>query len=719
MANTKDDSKAETKGTTKANATDAKTPEKTTSAAKETEPEAAKLEAAKNACNAARQRIYQDVKKYPEFKLLYVKGTKGKMPRLLEPETPFADERMVKAYAKLKRDFDSLIAARNAQDETRDAMEQEAKPGKPKGKKSTSGTKVPASPARHDATKQTHAKADAAADANDTGTPQKPSKASKASAGKMAGDGNAPSSCTQANGTKRKEAHTSTQKATDKAKAGKPKDAVKRDAAPEDDVQRQKDSRSHETAVTAPDDAKAPDGKQTAQRDASGDGTVYTSALAKDTATKAIAKADASVTHAIKKATGDKEGGGHGTQQGNDGKGQKPADTANGHDEKDAPRNDAKDGNGTKPVTEGNTQASADGNRQKAKASTDRAQKDKASVTSKAQKPKAPANDKTQKQSAAKAQKTADAPKPADNDKSEQPSKGTKTVHTHGGNAGKGKKVPKGESAADAASDTTPKGMPETQRAMSVDDHDTAGNDGKASNDAAKASRSHAVTQRTDKVDSPDGSKRDETAKPSPASHVEQPSEPSTTADGKKPTHMASDGAEGKHAEIGDAVAHADGRQDAEVPNSDDITCVKPHEASDTSDMAHGDGGVLSGITPSDGRAKAEVEAADEPLAQTAAEQDDMNDRMSCHDDALTCSFNKAPDEVVERIGTLEDDAIHGAPVYAHRSKAQWNHDGVSGRVRVRTEIGTESRAANVRHAGAEAGFLGRIGRAFRSLFKR
>ena len=741
MANTKDDNKATTNGVTKANATDAKTQKGTTSVANETTSEAAKLKAAKNACNAARQRIYQDVNKYPEFKLLYLKGTKGKMPCLLEPETPFADERMVKAYAKLKRDFDSLIAARNAQDEIRNAMAKETKAGKP-----TSDTKTPASQV-----KQTRAKADAADDANGTVTPQKPSKGH---AGKTAGDGNAASAGVQANGTNRKEAHASTQKTGDKAESGKPKDTVKRGATPEDDVQRQQSPRSHETAATAPDD------KQTTQRDASGKDTTGALTLAKDTTAKAIAKADASVTHAIKKVTEAKEVERHGVRQGNGDKATKQVSTANGHDEKDAPHNDVQGSKGAKPVMEGNTQTLADGNRQKAKPSTGETQKDKASVMSKAQ-----------KSSAGKAQKTADVPKPAESDKgsasttggrkatpgsrkaastpehkkqttkatkrsdargsntdekrqngssaaasheSEQPSQNAKPVRTHGGNAGNGKKATKGESVVDAS----PKGMSATQNTMVADNHDMAGNDGnKVSKNTVKASRSHAVAQRADKVDSPDDSNHDDAAKPSPASHADQPSASVATADDKMTTHTASDDAGSKHAESakapeGDVVTHDDGRQDTNVPDGDDAMSAKSHATPDTPS-------VPSGVVPSDVQAKAEEEAADEPLAQTAAEQDDMNDRMSCNDDAQTCSFNKAPDEVIERIGTLEDDAIHGAPVYAHRSKARWNHEGMPGHVRVRTEIGTESHAANARHAGAETGFLGRIGRAFRNLLKR
>lgn len=774
MANTKDDNKATTNGVTKANATDAKTQKGTTSVANETTSEAARLKAAKNACNAARQRIYQDVNKYPEFKLLYLKGTKGKMPCLLEPETPFADERMVKAYAKLKRDFDSLIAARNAQDEIRNAMAKETETGKPKVKKPTSDTKTPASQA-----KQTCAKADAADDANGAVTPQKPSKEH---AGKTAGDGNATSVGVKANGMKRKEAHAGAQKTGDKAESGKPKDTVKRGATPEDDTQRQKNPRIHETAAIAPDDAKTSDGKQTTQRDASGDGTTGTLTLAKDTAAKAIAKADASVTHAIKKVTEAKEGERHGMRQGGGDKATKQVITANGHDEKDTPHNDEKDGKDAKPVTEGNTQMPADGNRQKAKPSTGGTQKDKASaankgqkakasVTSKTQKPKAPADDKTQKPSAGKAQKTVDVPKPAESDKgsasttssrkatpgsrkaastpehkkqatkatkrsdsrgsntdekrqngstaaasheSEQPSRDAKPVRAHGRNAGNGKKATKGESVVDAS----PKGMSETQNTMVADDHNMAGNDGnKVSKDTVKASRSHAVAQRADKVDSPDDNNHDDAAKPSPASHADQPSASVATADDKMTTHAASDDAGGKHAESakateGDVVAHDDGRQDTNVQDGDDATSTTPHA---TPDMPS----VPSGVVPSDVQAKVEEEAADEPLAQTAAEQGDMNDRMSCNDDAQTCSFNKAPDEVIERIGTLEDDAIHGAPVYAHRSKAQWNHEGMPGHVRVRTEIGTESHAANARHAGAETGFLGRIGRAFRNLLKR
>ena len=689
MANTKDDNKATTNGVTKANATDAKTQKGTTSVANETTSEAAKLKAAKNACNAARQRIYQDVNKYPEFKLLYLKGTKGKMPCLLEPETPFADERMVKAYAKLKRDFDSLIAARNAQDEIRNAMAKETKAGKP-----TSDTKTPASQV-----KQTRAKADAADDANGTVTPQKPSKGH---AGKTAGDGNAASAGVQANGTNRKEAHASTQKTGDKAESGKPKDTVKRGATPEDDVQRQQSPRSHETAATAPDD------KQTTQRDASGKDTTGALTLAKDTTAKAIAKADASVTHAIKKVTEAKEVERHGVRQGNGDKATKQVSTANGHDEKDAPHNDVQGSKGPKPAESDKGSASTTGGRKATPGSR------KAASTPEHKKQTTKATKRSDARGSNTDEKRQNGSSAAASHESEQPSQNAKPVRTHGGNAGNGKKATKGESVVDAS----PKGMSATQNTMVADNHDMAGNDGnKVSKNTVKASRSHAVAQRADKVDSPDDSNHDDAAKPSPASHADQPSASVATADDKMTTHTASDDAGSKHAESakapeGDVVTHDDGRQDTNVPDGDDAMSAKSHATPDTPS-------VPSGVVPSDVQAKAEEEAADEPLAQTTAEQDDMNDRMSCNDDAQTCSFNKAPDEVIERIGTLEDDAIHGAPVYAHRSKAQWNHEGMPGHVRVRTEIGTESHAANARHAGAETGFLGRIGRAFRNLLKR
>ena len=94
-------------------------------------------------------------------------------------------------------------------------------------------------------------------------------------------------------------------------------------------------------------------------------------------------------------------------------------------------------------------------------------------------------------------------------------------------------------------------------------------------------------------------------------------------------------------------------------------------------------------------------------------------DRMSCHDDTQTYSFDKAPDEVIERIGTLDEDAMHGVPVYAHRSRAQWSHNGITGRTRVHasTEVDTSVRSAQ--HMATDGGLLGRIGRAFRSLFGR
>lgn len=177
----------------------------------------------------------------------------------------------------------------------------------------------------------------------------------------------------------------------------------------------------------------------------------------------------------------------------------------------------------------------------------------------------------------------------------------------------------------------------------------------------------------------------------------------------------ASDAKPAERAAQGTSQKQAAPRQDAK--QEDDVT---PHAAE------QGGGKASPAVTPSDDAERhdgaekpAEPSASvteHEPVAESSVT---APDRMSCHDDAQTCSFDKAPDEVIERIGTLDEDAIHDVPVYAHRSRAQWSHDGVAGRTRVHASTETDVRVRSAQHIATDGGLFGRIGRAFRSLFRR
>lgn len=700
-------------------------------------PADAALETAQRNANAARQRIRNNINKHPEFELLYVAGGKGEMPRVLSPETPFEDAQMSKAYDKLRKDVDSLIEARKNSDRLRDdrKTEKAAKNPSSKSSKPMTGDKETATvtAAAHD-TAKLHG-----------GKPAKEGRAAKTpTAGKPQGASDTKK------GNSDESHHTEAAQKEDAASAPNVKPAKKaseeKQAGGDDQhatsASQRKPRQAHETHdVTAKADdtgdrskpsanGKASDSKPMAQRTTKSDGTAGTGTLAltKDDAAKPTAEAngDATKKSAENAKPHDKKTDAGDTKGVNKTAGAKSEamETTNGNDgakqasikaKQSEQKQDSKGNNGVTAVTAGSEKQAT--SEKPAKQTAERkqptsakpaiaAQEDgKATVTT----AKPDTKDIPERTDAHVADDAATQhdKQDANANATKQPQQKAETKRTQG--KGQQEMATSSHVKADnAAEETIKPAARQSVKPMAEPDNAHCSKAATADTPAsAKANNEHAESSKHDEGKADIGDDGRQKAKQPDAMKPQASGDSAVTASDAKPAERAAQRTSQKQAAP---------RQDAK--QEDDAT---PHAAEQ-----QGGGKESPAVTPSDdaeGHDGTEKPAEPstsvtehEPVAESSVTEPD---RMSCHDDAQTCSFDKAPDEVIERIGTLDEDVIHDVPVYAHRSRAQWSHDGIAGHARVHASTETDVDARSAQHMATDGGFFGRIGRAFRSLFGR
>lgn len=683
----------------------------------------ADLATAQRKCESARQRVYQDTKKYPELKLLYVAGGKGVMPQVRTPETPFEDEQMSKAYDKLKRDVDSFIEARRVLDRLRDDRKAQKKETKKRtgdkskkpateGKVSTTGaaaTQEAMKPHNDKTAKDGRmTKISAAGKPQDKGNTKK-------------GDINEPHRAE----TAQKEGMASVPNATPTEKAPEDKQTGK-GSAHANPASRQKPHQEHDvTAKTddtkdgskPSDNGKASNGKPIAQRVAKSDGTAGTDtqALAKRDASKPTPEASSNVPkrqaenakpHGKKAGTGDAK-----DTKNVDGTKTVGADTVKENDDTkkvpmkakpSEPKHDGNGDNGASIVTAGNDKPQASNGRKRPPV-TPASQEDAKATTDKSS-----AKDSTEhidNHDVLTQHGKNDTVVPV----AEKPRKqGAENKQTRG--KVQQETVPPSHDNTGSTTEASIKPAIE-QNIKPIAESGNAHDSKEVTADApapVKVSDEHAPAPKQDENKAGIGDDDKQNVKqPDIEQHTAsyEPAAAAAASDAKPAERKAREASQKKTAkkqdvkQEDDATSHA-----AEQKVRKEQPVVAPSDDAESHDAA-------------EKPAETSVDVAEhETVSENSVTEPD---RMSCHDDTQTYSFDKAPDEVIERIGTLDEDAMHGVPVYAHRSRAQWSHNGITGRTRVHasTEVDTSVRSAQ--HMATDGGLLGRIGRAFRSLFGR
>lgn len=671
----------------------------------------ADLATAQRKCESARQRVYQDTKKYPELKLLYVAGGKGVMPQVRTPETPFEDEQMIKAYDKLKRDVDSFIEARRALDRFRGEKKTKKKAAKRTGDKSKNpATESKVSTAGAAATQE-------AMKPHDDKTAKDGRMTKTSAAGKPQDKGNTKKGDideSHRTGAAQKAGRASVPNATPKEKAHEDKQTGKKNVHA-DPASRHKSHQKHDvTAKTddtkdgskPSDNGKASSGKLIAQRAATSDGTAGTDtqALAKRNTAKPASEASSNVpkrqaenakSHDKKAGTGDAKG-----TKSADGTKTVGADTVKENDDTQKvsmketpsePKHDGNGDNGASIVTAGNDKQPTSSGRKRPPV-TPASHEDAKATTDKLS-----AKDSTEHAD------NHDVPTQHGKNDTAVPvaEKQHQQVAENKQTRGKGQQETVPPSHDNAGSTTEANIKPEADHA-----HDSK----EVTADApapVKVSDEHATAPKQDENKVGIGNADKQNAKQLNVEQHTASDEPAAAASDAKPAeHKAQEAHQKKSAKKQD-VKQEDGATShvAEQKVRKEQPVVTPSDDAKSHDAA-------------EKPAETSVYVAEH---KTASEENNVTepDRMSCHDDTQTYSFDKAPDEVIERIGTLDEDTMHGVPVYAHRSRAQWSHNGITGRTRVHasTEVDTSVRSAQ--HMATGGGLLGRIGRAFRSLFGR
>lgn len=669
--------------------------------------------------DAARRRVYGDMSKYPELKLLYVKGTTHNEPMVLTPETPFEDAEMRAAYERFKDDVSALATASREHSAARRAAS--GKSGKAQAKR-----------------KATRGKASATAKA----TPAKGDRTAKAGRADVTPSGDA-----LANGTPKSDATQGKDAPTTSAKAAPAKTA--KGAAPAKDAP---------ADGTTPDVAKAvePIAKAAAE----------TLSIARTKTAKALAKAtkaepaQGSARQEPAPAQASPQApSAHDEPKPSDAHGESTEGSDMTHET--AQTHDAASGNGrgkkasTAPA-EGKDDAKAKPDAGAMIPTTDGEGQGDAPDATEGKKPttrKRTSRGKgtTSRQRADAKQARQEAGKDGNGKDSEAKPESKRTD----GEKGQGK--PNGRRAETKHRETSSDAQEATVQATQA----TAGDANDKQSDTPADGHVHANA----KVPTSDGETmtgRHEPPAPDcvdtmpapaqegammPPAHGDEPDvkrdgdgkDDAKAADGTTPTDT------GKPRRDDDATTADEPEHDDGLASSDAQTTRKPH-ASDADAEPAGD--TVPATEPKDAQGdadggddthaattQAEVPAArPDETASDAGDDGDVRDdgsatmpdasqgggvdRMVCDDDeSQTRSFSEAPDEVIGRIGTLDGDAIHDMPVYAHRSKAQWRHDAVTGRVKVHT---TTTIAKTVEAQPQDgAGLLARIGRAIRNAFGR
>lgn len=677
------------------------------------------LATAQRKCESARQRVYQDTKKYTELKLLYVAGGKGVMPQVRTPETPFEDEQMIKAYDKLKRDVGSFIEARRALDRLRGEKKKETKRTDDKPKKPATDGKVSATGA---AATQEAIKPHGDKTAKD-GRMTKTSAAGKPQDKGNTKQGN----INEHHRTEaaQKEGRASVPNATPAEKARKDKQTGKENAHA-NPASQQKPHREYDvTAKTddtkdgskPSDNGKVPAGKPIAQRTAKSDSTAGTDtqALAKRDASKPTPEASSNAPK--RQAENAKP---HGKKAGaGDAKDTKNADSTKtavtdaakkNDDTKKAsmkkkpsePKHDSNGNNGASIVTAGNDKPQSP-NEHKRPPVTPASQEDAKATTDKSS-----AKDSTEhvdNHDVPTQHGKNDTAVPAAEKQRQQGAENKQTQ-------GKGQQETVPPSHDNAGSTTEANIKPAIEQnikpiAESGNAHDSKEVTANAPASVKVSGEQHATAPKQDENKAGIGDDDKQNVKQPDIEQHTASDEPAAAAasDAKPAERKAREASQKKTAkkqdvkQEDDATSHA-----AEQKVRKEQPVVTPSDDAESHDAA-------------EKPAETSVDVAEhETVSENSVTEPD---RMSCHDDTQTYSFDKAPDEVIERIGTLDEDAMHGVPVYAHRSRAQWSHNGITGRTRVHasTEVDTSVRSAQ--HMATDGGLLGRIGRAFRSLFGR